>query len=188
MTVRMGPSSTTGPAPAGPPDAVDAALAPVRTALVAAAEADAAATLAAADAEAAATVAAAEARAAELVARARADGAADAESMLAADRARGRREGRRIVLAARSQAYDGLRHRARAAVVALRTDPAYEAIVEGLAGRARALLGADAVITRHPYGGVLGSAPGRRCDLSLPTLADRAFDSLGPEVERLWTP
>jgi vacuolar-type H+-ATPase subunit H len=188
MTVRTGPSPTAGPAAAPPPDPVDAALAPVRTALVAAAQADAAAALAAAEAEATATVAAAEAQAAELVARARAEGAADAEAMLAADRARGGREARRIVLAARRQAYDLLRGRARAGVAALRADPAYPAILERLTARARALLGADAGIAPHPDGGVLASAPGRRCDLSLPALADRAVDSLGPEVERLWTP
>jgi hypothetical protein len=180
------PASATGPA--GALDTAAGALAPVRAALLAAAEADAAALLAAADAEVAAAVAAAEAQAAELVARARAEGAADAETMLAADRARGGREARRIALAARREAYELLRDRARAGVAALPADPAYPAILARLTARARALLGADAEIAPHPDGGVLGSAPGRRCDLSLPALADRAVDSLGPEVERLWTP
>lgn len=167
-------------------DAVDAALAPVRAALIAAAETDAAALLAAADTGDGA-VAEARARAAKLVADARAEGAADAAAVLAADSARAHRDGRRIVLAAKKEAYEQLRRQARAAATALREDPAYERLRDRLAARATALLGPGVTITEHPDGGVVGSVRGRRCDLSLPAIADRAVDALGPEVERLWT-
>ncbi|HEY6749358.1 MAG TPA: hypothetical protein VI357_27040 [Mycobacteriales bacterium] len=167
-------------------DAVDVALAPVRAALIASAEADAAALLATADG-AGGAVAEARERAAELVARARAEGAANAAAVLAADRARAHRDGRRIVLAAQREAYEQLRRQARAAVTALRADPGYDRLRARLVGRVEAVLGPGATIVEHPGGGVVGSVPGRRCDLSLPAIADRAVDALGPEVERLWT-
>ncbi|MFE3644161.1 hypothetical protein ACFXOM_24710, partial [Streptomyces sp. NPDC059169] len=50
------------------------------------------------------------------------------------------------------------------------------------------LLGPDAVITDCAGGGVLAEAPGRRVDLSLATLADRALERNGAEVELLWAP
>ena len=53
---------------------------------------------------------------------------------------------------------------------------------------ARAELGAAAVVREHPDGGVVAQAPGRRVDLRLATLAERAVDTLGPEVEPLWAP
>jgi vacuolar-type H+-ATPase subunit E/Vma4 len=197
-TVHIGSSGSRGhsaadalPAAAGrspQPDRADAELEPVRAALLAAARADAAAVLAAADENAAATVAAARAQVTDLVATARREGAADAAAMLAADRARGRREARRIELSARQEAWVRLRVRARMAVTALRDDPAYARLRDRLAARARQLAGPDAVVSEPAEGGVVAVAAGRRWDLSLPALAERALDALGPEVERLWTP
>ena len=204
MTVHTGPpDSRQGPArpaaspepvPAGagssraPARPVDAALEPVRAALLAAARADAAAVLAAADEDAAAALAVAQAQVAGLAETARSEGAADAGAMLAADRARGRREARRIELAARREVWDQLRDRARAAVAALRTDPAYDGLRDRLAARARQLAGPGAEVSEPAEGGVVAVAAGRRWDLSLPALAGRAVESLGPEVERLWAP
>ena len=68
-----------------------------------------------------------------------------------------------------------------------RTDD-YAALRERLERLARALLGPDAEVTGHPEGGVVARAPGRRVDLSLPALADRALDRLGGEVRALWEP
>jgi vacuolar-type H+-ATPase subunit E/Vma4 len=167
---------------------VDAELEPVRAALLAAARADATAVLAAADEEAAATVAAARAQVTDLVATARRAGAADAAAMLAADRARGRREARRIELSARQEVWDQLRARAAAEVTALRDHPAYGRLRDRLAAQARQLAGPDAVVSEPAEGGAVAVAAGRRWDLSLPALAERAVDALGPEVERLWTP
>ena len=45
-----------------------------------------------------------------------------------------------------------------------------------------------AVVREHPDGGVVAEAPGRRLDLRLTTLADRAVDTLGPQLEALWAP
>ena len=197
-TVHVGPSGSRGQPVAGPPpgsagaspqpDPVDAELEPVRAVLLAAARADAAAVLAAADENAAATVAAAQAQVTDLVAAARREGAADAAAMLAADRARGRREARRIELSARQEVWDQLRARARAAVMALRDDPEYGRLRDQLVTRARQLAGPDAVVSDPLEGGVVAVAAGRRWDLSLPALAERALDALGPEVDRLWTP
>jgi hypothetical protein len=180
-------ASAGGGAARNPVDPVDAGLESVRAALLAAARADAAAVLAAADEDAAATLAAARDQAADLAATARAEGAADASAMLSADRGRGRREARRIELAARQEVWDRLRDQARATVTALRADSAYDRLRDRLAARARQLAGPGAVITESPEGGVVAVAAGRRWDLSLPTLAERAVDALGPEVERLWT-
>ncbi|NIL53938.1 hypothetical protein HBK87_25785 [Streptomyces sp. 2BBP-J2] len=58
--------------------------------------------------------------------------------------------------------------------------------MERLGHRARVLLGPGAEVTGHPEGGVLARAPGRRADLSLPALAERALDRLGGEVRTLW--
>jgi vacuolar-type H+-ATPase subunit E/Vma4 len=167
---------------------MDAGLEPLRAALLAAARADAAAVLAAADDDAAATVAAARARVADLAATARREGAADAAAMLAADRARGRREARRIELSAQQEVWEQLRAGGRAAVMALRDDPAYGRLRDRLAARARRLAGPDAVVSEPPEGGVVAVAAGRRWDFSLPTLAEHAIDALGPEVQWLWTP
>ena len=188
---RARPVAGATPVSAGPtarPDRVEAELEPVRAALLAAARADAAAVLVAADEDEAATMAAARAQVADLVGAARREGAADAAAMLAADRARGRREARRIELSARQEVLDQLRSRARAAVTALRDDPGYGRLRDRLAARARELAGPDAVISEPPDGGVVAVSAGRRWDLSLPVLAERAVDALGPEVERLWTP
>ncbi|WP_316770628.1 hypothetical protein [Streptomyces sasae] len=51
---------------------------------------------------------------------------------------------------------------------------------------ARALLGADALITAVPGGGVTADVPGRHLDLSADTLADRALERLGARIESLW--
>jgi hypothetical protein len=191
-TVHIGSSGSRGrPAAAGrspQPDRVDAELEPVWSALLATARADAAAVLAAADEDAAATLVSAQDQVADLVATARREGAADAAATLAADRARGRREARRIELSARQEVWDQLRVRATAAVTALRDDPGYVRLRNRLAARAHQLAGPDAVVSEPAEGGVVAISAGRRWDLSLPALAERAVGALGPEVERLWTP
>ena len=168
-------------------DAV-AALEPVRTALLARARADGDALLASADADAETAVAAARVEAAAAVAEARAQGERDAALVRTAERARARRQARAVVLRAQRAAYDELRRRSRAAAARLRTEPGYPALLDRLTALARAELGAAAVVREHPDGGVVAEAPGRRVDLRLATLAERAVDTLGPEVEALWAP
>ena len=92
------------------------------------------------------------------------------------------------MLRAQHETYAALHRQARVRVCALSADPSYPALFERLCERARAELGADAVLREHPDGGVVAEVPGRRLDLSLPALADRAVDDLGSEVTRLWAP
>src|SRR5512145_470506 len=85
------------------------ALAPVREALLRRAREDAQRLLADADQAAAATLAAARHEAAEIRAAARAQGEADAGSVLAGERARLRRRARAMTLGAQGAAYEQLR-------------------------------------------------------------------------------
>jgi vacuolar-type H+-ATPase subunit E/Vma4 len=165
-----------------------AALDPVRAALLDRARADGDALLAAADAQAAAAVAAARAEAGAAVAEARARGEREAAVVRTAERARARREARAIVLRAQRTAYDELRRRSRAAAERLHTEPGYRALQDRLVAVARADLGTQAVIREDPDGGLVAEAPGRRVDLRLGTLAERAVDGLGPELAALWAP
>ena len=162
------------------------ALEPVRTALLARARADADATTARAEADAADRLAEARTEAAAILAAARSEGEQDAATVRARAAARAHREARETVLRAEREAYGRLYRQARTGVAALRADPRYPALVERLRDRARAQLGAEAVVREHPDGGVVAEVPGRRLDLSLPALADRAVDDLGAEVTRLW--
>ena len=170
------------------PAQLHAALDPVRRTLLDRARADADAELAHADADAAAALAQARAEAAAILARATADGERDAGQASARERASTQREARSTVLRARSAAHAELRARSRAAAVALREDPGYPTMLQALRARATAALGPGATVLEARDGGVVAEAPGRRIDASLPALADRALDRLGPEVTRLWAP
>ncbi|MET0765956.1 MAG: V-type ATP synthase subunit E family protein [Blastococcus sp.] len=164
------------------------ALEPVRRGLLARARADADALLAQADTDAEATLAAARVEAAALLAQARAEGERDAEVVRARERARARREARATVLRAQAAVYDEVRRQGRAAVRALRSDPAYPALLDALRARAHAELGPDAAVREHPDGGLVAEVPGRRLDARLDTLADAALDGLGGAVRQLWAP
>ncbi|MFE3327062.1 hypothetical protein [Streptomyces sp. NPDC059176] len=167
-------------------DRSDRAMDPVRAELLRAAGQDAAALLADAGADAARTVESARRTAAGILEAARRQGgetgAADAAVLLT--RARHRVKTRQ--LAAQRTVYQELRERVGAGVLsALEVRPELR---DRLVHRAVALLGPDAVITDCAGGGVLAEAPGRRVDLSLATLADRALERNGAEVELLWAP
>jgi vacuolar-type H+-ATPase subunit E/Vma4 len=168
-------------------DTLPEALRPVGSALLARARADADQVLAAADAEAADLLARAQAEADGILAEARAQGEADAAGVLATERARARRQARAVVLAAQRDAFEGLRVQVLAEVPALRGDPSYAAWCGTLGDRVRAVLGADAVVTEHPDGGVVGEASGRRVAFTLEGLVDQALDALGADVEGLWS-
>ena len=163
-------------------------LLPVREALVARARADTERLLAEVDVEGDSIVARARAEADNIRAEARAQGEADAAAALVAERARGQRQARSIVLTAQRESYAGLRAQALEQVATLRGDPGYATWCDGLREEARAVLGPDAVVSDHPEGGVLGEAAGRRVAYTLVVLAERALDVLGADVEGLWTP
>ncbi len=164
------------------------ALAPVRAFLLARAQAEADRARAEAATVADAVVARARQQAAVVLEQAREQGAADGAQLTAAAQAVAARRVRGLLLAAQRQAYETLRQRGRAAARALREDPDYPALRERLARMARERAGPDAIVMDAPDGGVIAEAPGRRVDCSLGTLADRAVDALGAEVEGLWAP
>lgn len=163
------------------------ALRPVRTRLIERARDDAGTVVAAARAEAAKIIAEAEQQARSILDEARARGEAEAAAQTAALRMSARREARDVELAAERAIYDALCAGVERGVCALRDAPQYPAMLAELERRARDVLGPGAEIVQHTRGGVVGSAPGRRADLSLPAIAARAIGELGGEAARLWT-
>ncbi|MBE1494018.1 vacuolar-type H+-ATPase subunit E/Vma4 [Amycolatopsis lexingtonensis] len=163
------------------------ALAPVRAELLRRAETEADTVLAAAEADARRTTEDAEARARDILDHARAQGRADGASQRAAELTRVRRDLRTADLEVRRQAYEHLRDEAVEAVRRLRDAPDYPELLERLTTRARELLGPDAVVTEHPAGGIVAETATRRLDLTLATVAVRAFERVAADVERLWT-
>lgn len=163
----------------------DTALAPVRTALAAAADARAASAVAAATAAAAVAVTDAQRAADEAVARAGAEGAADARPAAVAELARSRRAARSLALGADRATQQYLAGRIRAAVLALRDEPGYPRLRDSLGAMAAAAAGPGAVLADHPDGGVVATAPGVVVDCSLGKLADRATATLGARIAAL---
>ena len=168
-------------------DSTDLALAPLRQELVRAARADAEAELAAAHRTAETQVAAAHAEAARLVEAARAEGDRVGEMAAAATLAQARSTARARELAARRELFDALLEQVTGRLSALRTASAYDDLRTALTTRARHLLGPGAVLTEPPGGGVVATAPGRRVDLSLTSLARLAVELAADAAEGLWT-
>ncbi|MFI8089507.1 hypothetical protein ACIF9R_14490 [Streptomyces sp. NPDC086080] len=168
------------------PDRTADPLHPVRAELLRAARADAEALLARTEQETDALLEQARAEARAVLDEARRQGGTDGADAARDLLVRARREARSRTLAARREAYDDLRREAGEQLRALRRSEGYAELRERLEHRARDLLGPGAEVTGHPEGGVLARAPGRRVDLSLPTLAGRALDRLGGEVRTLW--
>lgn len=128
----------------------------------------------------------AEAEADAEVEAARREGRAEADREMAAEVLAGRRRARRLVLEAERAAYERLRAAAVAAACALRDDPGYEELAEGLAAAARRQLGQGTQLRPAPGGGVIGEVGGRRVDYSLSSLADRAVDAVAPALLEAW--
>ena len=141
-----------------------------------------------ADADADATLAAAQREADVIRGAARAEGESDAAAVLAAERARVRRQARAVVLAAQREAYDELRSQVVLALSAVRDDPGYGPWRDHLVEHVRTVLGTDAVVSEPAEGGVLAEANGRRALYTLVGLADRVIDSMGADIEGLWSP
>ncbi|MDW4909536.1 hypothetical protein RB628_30410 [Streptomyces sp. ADMS] len=164
------------------------ALDPVRSELLRAAHADADALLAHAEREAAARLDQARAEARAILEDARRQGEADGADAARDRFVRARREARSRTLAARREPYEQLCREAAERVRELRRADGYVALRERLEQRARVLLGPGAEVAESADGGVVAQVPGRRVDLSLTALADRALDSMGAEVRSLWEP
>ncbi len=174
----------TGPAHDGTSDA----LSPVREQLLRAAHTDAEALLARVEREAAALLDQARAEARTILDEARRQGEADGADAARDLLVRARREARSRTLTARRTSYELLRREAAERVRELRRTDAYPSLREQLEHRARVLLGPAAEMTEQADGGAVARAPGKRVDLSLTALADRALDRMGGEVRSLWEP
>ncbi|MCF4136744.1 hypothetical protein L1856_07530 [Streptomyces sp. Tue 6430] len=167
------------------PDPADA-LHPVRTELLRTAHADAEALSARAEEEAAARVGQAEDQARSILEEARRQGRADGADAARDRLVAARRQARSRTLSARREPYEELRRRAAGRVRELRRADGYAALRERLEQRARTLLGPDAEVTEPADGGVVARIPGKRVDLSLTALAERALDGMEAEVRTLW--
>lgn len=154
-----------------------AALAPLHSALLTAAERDVRRLRARSTAVAQQAVDDASAQAAEVRREARARGATDAAAALAAERARSGQQARGLVLHAQREEYEALHRAARAAVPALREEAGFPTLQRRMAEVVRRLLGADAVL-RDRDGGIVGEADGRRIDCTLGSFLDRAVDEV----------
>ncbi|WP_298229879.1 hypothetical protein [Gryllotalpicola sp.] len=160
------------------PKGADAALAPLRAALRAAAEQQADAIAADAERDAAAAIADAHRQADALLVAARADGEAAGRRVAAARSARTRRTARETVLRAQAEADAATDAAVAEAVASLRGGKGYAALERRLRAEARALLGPAAKIETAPEGGIVASDGSRRIDASLPALAAEASDWL----------
>jgi vacuolar-type H+-ATPase subunit E/Vma4 len=167
-------------------EASDAALEPMRVALLAQARADAAAILDRARAQARTEREHAESEAAAITECAAAAGRARAAGQLAARQRAAAAAGRAQLLAAQCAAYDRWRAESTDAVLGLHAEPGYARIRDGLRAMAVRLLGPDAVIVDDPDGGVVAQGDGRMLDLRLRTIAARALDRVEPEIGELW--
>ncbi len=133
-------------------------------------------------------VAEAEARARELSHAARVEGERAAAREAGRRHAAAARRARETRLAAQRSLVDELRRRAREAALELREQPDYPELLERLSDAARSQLGDDAELEVDPpgRGGVIGRRGEASVDYSLPAMADRTIDELGPALERLW--
>lgn len=170
------------------PSGSDAALAPLRESLLAAARATASESRRAAEAQARAILDDAEREAARIRAAAADAGEATARSEASLRSARVRRQAHEAVLARRNALRLEVWCQVREAAVALRTDPRHPDLLARLRVRALEALGPDATVTECPEGGIIAESGSRRLDLSLPTLANGVLESMTPEISALWAP
>ena len=162
----------------------EAALEPLRLALLRRASDDAVSMRASAEDDGRKTLAAAQQRSEQMLADARAQGEAQAASLAAEERSRMRRKARRIVLAAQRQAYEELRRLVGISILRLLADSGWQDRLSVVLCRR---LGAEAAIHEQAGGGVVAqSADGRRIEASVDTLVDLAVSHL--DLEELWEP
>lgn len=164
--------------------AQQAALEPLRAALLARAQSQADRLRAAGEEEGRRAVDAAQQQADSVLARARAHGQADAAELRATEHARARRAARAVVLQAQRAAYDELCRQAGQAVGRLLADPGHH---DRLTALVRGRIGDEAVIREGPGGGILAQTPdGLGLDASVGALVQRGLGDL--DVGQLWAP
>lgn len=162
-----------------------AALEPVRAAMLHRATQEAAVVVASARDAAAVTIAQAERDADALVAQASADGAAQAAPVAMAELSRARQAARSVTLGADLAIRNEVVRRMKAAVLALRDRPDYPRLLERLSVLAASGAGPGAVVSAHPDGGVVATSGGVTVNCSLPRLADRAVAALDAQITAL---
>jgi hypothetical protein len=162
-----------------------AALEPVRAAMLRQATQDAATSIASARDAATAMIAHARADADALVAQAMVEGAAQAAPVAVAELSRGRQAARSVTLGADLAVRDEVVRRMKAAVLALRDRPDYPRLLERLSVLAASAAGPGAVVTAHPHGGVVATSGGVTVNCSLPRLADHAVAVLEARITAL---
>jgi len=169
------------------PAGADAALTPLREALRDAAEATADSIRADSRKQCDALILAAASEAARIRATARAEGQSAARAEAALTSARARRRAHETVLFTQNAMRERLLEQVRERALALRLDDRYPAVLARLADLGRTVLGAHALLTESPDGGLIAEAGSRRLDLSLPTLALDAAAARGPQITTLWS-
>ncbi len=167
---------------------MQAALAPVRAALLRRASEQADEIVGRARRQAEDALGQARSDAAGQVASAREAGRSQAVRLAAALRSQGRRGVQAAVLSAQREAYEELCDQVRASVTSLRDEPGYDLLLKRLRHDASQAAGPGAAVTEVAAGGVIARGPGIVVDCSLPRLADAAVEALGGKVAWLWTP
>ena len=158
---------------------VENALAPLRSALLAAATRNADKGVADASAQAEQRIAAARAAADQRLVDARASGQADAAFALAGEAATARQKCRAVLLEAESWVHDERRRQTREAVQQLCADARrYADLRTAVVRQARAILGADATCRDLDVGGWVIETSGRQIDVSIDALTDWALGSI----------
>ena len=166
------------------PAAREAALEPLRVALLIRAGKDADLMRGAAEDDGRQALAAAQETSRQSLANARAQGEAQAALLAAEERSRARRKARGVVLAAQRQAYEVLRTQVGDAIRRRLADSRWQDRLNVVLLRQ---LGAEATIHEQEGGGVVAqSADGRRIDASIDVLVDLALSHL--QLEGLWAP
>jgi vacuolar-type H+-ATPase subunit E/Vma4 len=165
---------------------MEAALAPVRAALLRRAREQADEIVGQARRQAEVALAQARSDAAGQVASAREAGRSQAVPLAAALRSQGRRGVRAAVLSAQREAYEELRDQVHASVTSLRGEPGYDLLLKRLRQDASNAAGPGATVTEVPAGGVIARGPGIVVDCSLPRLTDAAAATV--DLACLWAP
>jgi vacuolar-type H+-ATPase subunit E/Vma4 len=170
------------------PDAHRAALEPVHRALLEDARTEAERLVADATRAAELVVAEAARDADEEVERARQRGIASARARAEQALGYARNAADTVVLEAKEGIRLRIHQATHAAVLELRGDDRYPALVRELEHRAHNQLGPDVQIEYDPdgRGGIVAIDGHRRVNYTLPDLADRALDAHADEVARLW--
>lgn len=184
----MTTTALVSPAPTSADPSVVASLQPVRRALLDDAAAAAASLIDDARTVADRLVSDAEQQAAREIDTARQRGERSVRAQVERDLERALATARSGVLEAQRRIHDEVIRAVHGAVIDIRADPRYPALLDHLEGEARDQLGREAIIERDPSaGGVVGAADGRGVDYTLPALADRALAVHAEEVARLWS-